>query len=302
MGIQFRCFECEHAFNVKDFQGGKKAKCPTCSTLLRVPLETTDYAIRVETTGSASRSKPAPAATNPAPAITKPSPTATNPASQTHPTPGAPLSDPASLPRSAASEPNAEEDALVDAPRQAATEPVASSQHSPLQNNIAPESDLANVPANAASADAGNAAETTPPTAVEAAWHVNIPGSGQFGPADEQTLAGWIREGRVFADCLVWTHPWTEWQPASLALPQYFQAATAQATPPPVVPSPVPTGGAEMATPNVVSAPAPLSPVEVRRIAKRQKRKRNYRIALAILLVVAIVLVTVLAIVLTQQS
>ena len=40
MGIRFRCHQCGHELHVKDFQGGKRSKCPECDTRFRIPLET----------------------------------------------------------------------------------------------------------------------------------------------------------------------------------------------------------------------------------------------------------------------
>lgn len=47
MGIRFTCHHCSHAMHVKDFQGGKRGKCPHCNKSFRIPAESTDYSIPI---------------------------------------------------------------------------------------------------------------------------------------------------------------------------------------------------------------------------------------------------------------
>lgn len=37
MGIHFRCHHCEHELHVKDFQAGKRGRCPECKGKFRIP-------------------------------------------------------------------------------------------------------------------------------------------------------------------------------------------------------------------------------------------------------------------------
>ena len=48
MGIRFRCHQCGQELHVKDFQGGKRSKCPECETKFRIPAESADYSIPVD--------------------------------------------------------------------------------------------------------------------------------------------------------------------------------------------------------------------------------------------------------------
>lgn len=75
-----------------------------------------------------------------------------------------------------------------------------------------------------------------------AEWHCHI-GGKQYGPVEEEQLAGWIREGRVQATDLVWQEGMAQWQPASsvAALSSLFvvdppnaPAAGSDAPPPPL--------------------------------------------------------------------
>ena len=56
--------------------------------------------------------------------------------------------------------------------------------------------------------------------APDAVWYVRPPGGGQFGPAPSSVMQGWIAEGRVSPDSLVWREGWRDWQQASESFPQ----------------------------------------------------------------------------------
>lgn len=48
MGIRFRCHHCEHELNLKDFQAGRRARCPACSGRFRVPTTSRDFSTPLE--------------------------------------------------------------------------------------------------------------------------------------------------------------------------------------------------------------------------------------------------------------
>ncbi|NQT14153.1 MAG: DUF4339 domain-containing protein, partial [Planctomycetes bacterium] len=56
--------------------------------------------------------------------------------------------------------------------------------------------------------------------APEAVWYVRPPGGGQFGPAARDVMQGWIDDGRVTPDSLVWREGWRDWQEASAVFTQ----------------------------------------------------------------------------------
>jgi hypothetical protein len=51
-------------------------------------------------------------------------------------------------------------------------------------------------------------------------WYVRPPSGGQFGPATTEIVQGWLAEGRVSADTLVWREGWRDWQEAGNVFPQ----------------------------------------------------------------------------------
>ena len=48
MGIRFSCHMCNQPLHVKDFQAGKRGKCPKCQGSFRVPAKDADFSLAVE--------------------------------------------------------------------------------------------------------------------------------------------------------------------------------------------------------------------------------------------------------------
>jgi phage FluMu protein Com len=48
MGIRFSCHHCNFELHVKDFQGGKRGKCPECKGAFRIPLQDASHSIAIE--------------------------------------------------------------------------------------------------------------------------------------------------------------------------------------------------------------------------------------------------------------
>lgn len=48
MGIRFRCHYCEHELHVKDFQAGKRGRCPQCSGRFRIPTTDSLHSLPLE--------------------------------------------------------------------------------------------------------------------------------------------------------------------------------------------------------------------------------------------------------------
>ena len=75
-------------------------------------------------------------------------------------------------------------------------------------------------------------------------WYVGVAGSSTpYGPAKGDVFRGWIIEGRVAPDSLVWREDWTDWRRADEVLPQMQpltlppHAPMASSQPVPVVPT-----------------------------------------------------------------
>lgn len=228
MGIKFTCPACGRALNVKAELGGKRGRCPKCQAKIDIPTESTPWA-RSHAAISAGLNSEAPEVA------------------------------PAAAPQVLAAEGLQSAPATLAAPSPfvAAEEQTIVLPRSPLADGTS--SGFAGSPASAKSAPADPIAE-----APQLQWYVTPPGAtSQYGPAGGEEFRGWIREGRVTADSLVWRQDWPDWRPASIVFPELQAAAPPIATAAPAapVPAPVPVMPplAGMALPTALGA-MPMSP------------------------------------------
>ncbi len=119
--------------------------------------------------------------------------------------------------------------------------------------------------------------------APQAAWYVRPPAGGQYGPARGDVMRGWIAEGRVSADSLVWREGFADWIPAAQLFPSL---AAATAPTPPAEPA-APAAGAR----------------STRKLKQYESRKKGMGvvaiIAIVFLAIAALALAIVLAVVLS---
>ncbi len=189
MGIHFVCHLCSHALHVKDFQAGKRGKCPNCRGSFRIPAADASYSSAVDDgLGNSSVAK----VKNTLKKLTK--------------SKGGKLGKKSSGSISIADKSNllvTSEPGNVSQPASVAT-PNSDLEESPNQPNKAIE-----LPAGLA-------------FATDAKWFVRPPSGGQFGPAPSQLLVSWIAESRVTGDSFLWREGLAQWQLASELLPELF--------------------------------------------------------------------------------
>lgn len=247
MGIRFRCHHCETELHVKDFQGGKRGRCPECKGKFRIPPSDTEH----------------------------------------------------SLPADDLANDAGEESGAGAAPTQVAQE----------QPSVQP--------------DQRPASQGTPypqalATAPNARWYVLPTAGGQYGPADSQALWQWLQENRIGPDALVWCEGWPEWQVSGRVFGDFFSIqVAARLSPgeiagantgdqPQVSPGQKAVGSGDPDTAVAKGGKAtdssalPLS--ERNRVSRKQRRKRNYAVLMAVLSVTMIALVVALVVVLNSQS
>ena len=204
MGIRFVCHQCGFALHVKDFQAGKRGKCPNCKCSFRIPATDSSYSTAIEDSeedsGVASIREAFKKVTNSS--ATKLAQKPSDSVAITLELPPVPevssrLSD------------------VVSSPK----------QDEKVRPKTLPES--TSVPAVLA---AGGAAK----------WFVRPPSGGQFGPADSDLLMNWIGESRVTSESFLWREGMEQWQLASELLPELFQSNADTKVPtsvPPLQPS-----------------------------------------------------------------
>ena len=263
MGIRFRCHHCEKQLHVKDFQAGKRGKCPKCKASFRIPEDDADYSLSLEPAGQEMVAAASHTSSD--------SQSFSNKAS-------------ADLDEALGLDAPSDFDAANDLPdtisgQEPEREQVEPLRMQPVENEWSQEASPPQEPTQ------------KQPTAP-AFWYVRPPSGGQFGPADQEVFEQWLTENRVTADSLVWRDGWEEWLPAAEAMPEAFPALqTGSSSKSPARLEPIAT------------APESSQPSlgEKNRLERKQKRKRNYKVMLGVLIVLTLVLLSALIVAILNQ-
>lgn len=289
MGIRFHCHHCNHGLHVKDFQAGKRGKCPSCQGSFRVPQRDASFSLSIEelsTSDSAivspirSKTKPisSPSPAAPKPTSLQPKQTSSRSASIASPTAGPTPSNAPVQPV----QPKAKRENQPDLPS-----PLSSG--APLPND--------GLSANPASAT-GLPSSLLP--WIDARWFIRPPSGGQYGPATTSQLVDWIAERRVTHDSFLWRDGLETWQTAIELIPEPFanNATIDTVTPqsiPKDVPPPVPNHDLlrEASPGSLASSKAAVS-------VKRKKQQTQQWIILGLLITLAISLTGVLIYILVR--
>lgn len=319
MGIRFRCHQCGHELHVKDFQGGKRGKCPECEIRFRIPQVDAEFSLPLadgQSSGTQSGTSSGVDGTLRSDDVTTESLLAIQPrtdsASQAKKVGGKKLGNKEALLEA--------KSAVVHAPEQAIeTGNIGSAVTSDPKIGVAPGAQQS---VGQTSADSMQLPETLPPPravtpniiaeAPGATWFVRPPSGGQFGPAPSEVFVEWLNENRVTRDSLVWREGWPQWLVAGDVLSDYFcpDVALAPLTQPnasesPAVAAGLPPSHSLVSHPPAFAAQsAPTSGKmaesigERTRLARKAKRRRQYVTVISILAVLAVALVATLIVVL----
>ena len=207
MGIRFFCPN-GHKLNVKEFQAGRRGICPFCGAKIQIPTHSTRPSSR--SSQSRQRSQSAAGAVE--------------------------EDDESELPELPMSATPPDEIAVDLAPGpEVAIRPDPHPLRSapPAVETPAAAGPVVTAPvASAPAVSAPVATEPKPPPAArqpgppdpiseapEMIWYVRPPSGGQFGPAAGDIMRGWLAEGHVSADSLVWREGWRDWQEAGKVFP-----------------------------------------------------------------------------------
>jgi hypothetical protein len=260
MGIHFACHHCNHSLHVKDFQAGKRGRCPECKGSFRIPMSDASHSLVIDAESpseSVLLSYVAEGTSQATLSVAQPKPNAKPPSSS-------PLES---------SDKNEEK---VVAPYQST---------SPQPVLKPPPSGYSGMP-------------TALANAMSASWFVRPPSGGQFGPASSQLLMDWIGEKRVTSDALLWREGMAQWQAASELVPEVFGPPKPSELE--LVNSSLGSHvGSEpsaiLAT--TTSGTAALAPSGLAKKRREQKRRQQI-IAIAVLSALSLILLTVLLFVL----
>lgn len=247
MGIRTTCPN-GHKLNVKAFLAGLRGICPHCGASFTIPTESTrstgkgpgresaDPEIEPAVAAPAAVRAAAPAATAISPSEKPPTRPVSSPAAPapSQPAPWGAIRKPPPLPvdgedvppQPVATRPP-KDSAFAPSPLPVADplvrQSAATSAKEPSQPGDAFAGLLAGVPTPPAPPSPEPTA-TQPPDplgeAPDAVWYVRPATGGQFGPATNDIMRAWLKEGRIGADSLVWREGWRDWKDAAATFPQ----------------------------------------------------------------------------------
>ena len=275
MGIRFSCHLCNNPLHVKDYQAGKRGKCPKCQGSFRVPPADADFSLAIDESFSASPATQS--SKKNVPNATTQSPTTQSPTTQS-PSTDKPL----------ATKPTASKSTDPASPTPPKNPTLSEPQSNELPASLLPY--------------------------VDSRWYVRPPSGGQYGPATTHTLLDWIQQRRVTADSLVWREGLENWGIVREVIPEPFgglpptNGPTAQL--PPTQSSPItspPDAKPQQSTnpPNTPPTNLPLPTATTSKVAVTSKKKKQMRQQLwilGLLSIIAIGLVVALVLVLTRGA
>lgn len=279
MGIRFSCHMCNQPLHVKDFQAGKRGRCPKCQGSFRVPAKDADFSLAVEESAALAM-----------PAKLTPKPTTK-----------------ARAKPAAASQAPAKVDLSKTGQHAAAPQTATGKTATGISTDTKP---LASPPANEPVAMPASLLPL-----LDARWFVRPPGGNQYGPATTQMLLDWIAEKRVTADALLWRDGLDTWFSARELIPEPFGGESNASTkspqdiPPPAVARPTTSSQKPVeaiAVPNVSGSSISASSVSATSKAaiamKKKKQLKQQWMVLGLLATMALCLVIALIVILTRGA
>lgn len=146
-------------------------------------------------------------------------------------------------------------------------------------------------------------------------WYVRPATGGQFGPATSEIMRGWLTEGRVGGNALVWRTGWPDWRGASEIFPELAgaQAVHGSAAGPVAMAAGTAASGGSLPVGHVVQsgfgAPAAVNPAgsgavpALTQSVRRRRKQRDTRMFMSAALgVIVVILAIILVIVFRSQS
>lgn len=279
MGIHFVCHHCSYALHVKDFQAGKRGKCPNCKGSFRIPANDSPYSSAIEDSSESS------AVTNLRNAFQQASNKVSGKQDQS--------SDSIAIAMEPAPVPKALTDDSKKGPESAQKSSDAKvAKKEPKVATVKQEASIDSPKMPTALKDA-----------ADANWFVRPPSGGQFGPAPSHLLMAWIAESRVTAESYLWREGFADWQLASELVPELFQGTSGPSKAPPSL-TEILSNGSSNPTPSVLEINSDsASATRAGLLLKKQMQKRRQQLTMIVMLaVVSLILFGILIFVLVLQA
>ena len=281
MGIHFVCHHCSYALHVKDFQAGKRGKCPNCRGSFRIPANDSSYSSALE---DSSENSAVANVRNAFKQVNKTSGDAQD------------LSSSDSVAIALEQSPLAKKAGPSDTKKTKATSSKTSDAKTankvPSVETVPQESAVESPVMPAALSDA-----------PDAKWFVRPPSGGQFGPAPSQLLLAWVTESRVTAESYLWREGFADWQLASELVPELFPSAKSSLMDTPSL-TDILAGAPSNSTQNLTDLkPDSGSATRAALVMKKQMQKRRQQLTMIVILaVVSLILFGILIFVLAFQA
>ncbi|MCY2984659.1 MAG: DUF4339 domain-containing protein [Planctomycetota bacterium] len=281
MGIHFVCHHCSYALHVKDFQAGKRGKCPNCRGSFRIPANDSSYSSALEDSSENS------AVANVRNAFEHANNTVGFKQDQSS-------SDSVAI-------------ALAQNPVGEKAVPSESKKTKVISSKTSVTKTLETV-AEVEAVTQESAIESPMMPAVlseayDAKWFVRPPSGGQFGPAPSRLLMAWVTESRVTADSYLWREGFSDWQLASELVPELFPRAKGPFLAPPSLTDSL-LGSPSNSVQNVTDLkPDQASATRAALVLKKQMQKRRQQWTMIVILaVLSMILFGILIFVLAFQT
>jgi len=248
MGIHFACHHCNHSLHVKDFQGGKRGRCPECKAPFRIPLKDASHSLALDDSP-----------VNPDAMLTFSTSSRT---SKTSKKSSSAISIETDVPTKNSTEKSARPKKAKSASQKQSN--VDQQTLTPIDKKVPVLSEKEMPAALSASLDAK--------------WFVRPPSGGQFGPASPQLLMEWIAERRVTSDSYLWCEGMPQWQAATDLIPELVSPDSRK--------PPASTVDSEQTTTNLVDVLSlePTGTVASGLVKKKREQKRRQQLTAVILL------------------
>lgn len=222
MGIRFQCHHCGHPLHVKDFQAGRKGRCPECKGQFRIPQSDAQFSIDPKAVQNAADSAITSSVSTNASSIATSSLTTTDTVTQRasalrtttghRDTLGSESLNRESLSNQSLLDQDSLPEQIMESPQSDANESTEFAD-SPL---------AADGDSQQSQGDDGLIQPKVIAEAPSATWYVRPAAGGQYGPAPTEIMWQWLVEGRVGVDSLVWRDDWPEWHPANQVFAEFF--------------------------------------------------------------------------------
>lgn len=192
------------------------------------------------------------------------------------------------VPKTSGSQADAIDESVADEP----------TEQTQVDTEQQPQADFAEPPPPPAPTVAATTAEVTT-EAPPVVWHVRTATGEQFGPANTETMTGWVAEGRVAVDSWVWRTGWPDWKTGGQAITQLNVPPPDPTQTAPPAPEATPDAdalpGADEPLPTPL--PEPTSATAAYRTARQIRQERARRVTFflgGIVVLLLAVLITVL--------